>query len=200
MSSSLSPIDIEHASFETAAMGYRKSSVKAFLQRVASELDNLLQQQRRAQEHSDEQAARITALLEAEAELKRAVIAAERIGHEMKENAKREAELMVEGARLKADGLLREVEAELSAAHAELARLERSQSIVREQLRGQLSGFLRALDAGPMDRRSLSSVPAIPAPSPAEVDPPQGEVAAQDEDQTPPVEMHAIGEEDLHRT
>lgn len=193
MSSNLSPLDIEHASFETAAMGFRKSSVKAFLQRVSSELDNLLQQQRRSQEQLDEQAARITALLEAEAELKRAVIAAERIGHEMKENAKREAELTIERARIKADSLLREVEAELSSAHAELARLERSQSIVREQLRGQLSGFLRALDAGPQERRSLTSVPALAPAAQAQTD------ATATEEAPDEAGLEAIGEEDLPR-
>jgi cell division initiation protein len=156
----LTPLDIEHATFETAPVGYRKASVRAFLERVARGQEALLRENRGLRDDLDERGGEIDDLREAEAELTRAVIAAERIGAEMKDVARREAELLKAQAREEAQALIRRARAEVRAAESELARLERSQSLVREQLRGQLTAFLRALDALPSER---------PAPPPAAI-------------------------------
>ena len=148
----LTPLDIEHATFETAAVGYRKASVRAFLERIARGQEALLRENRALRDELDERAAEIDDLREAEAELKRAVIAAERIGTEMKDLARREAELIKASARDEAQGALRQAREQVRSAESELARLERSQALVREQLRGQLTAFLRALDALPSER------------------------------------------------
>ncbi len=148
----LTPLDIEHATFESAAVGYRKGSVRAFLERVARGQEALLRENRALRDDLDERAAEIDDLREAEAELKRAVIAAERIGTEMKDLARREAELIKATAREQAQAAIRQARDEVRAAEAELARLERSQALVREQLRGQLTAFLRTLDALPSER------------------------------------------------
>lgn len=143
----LTPLEVEHASFEQAPFGYRRASVRAFLERVARSLEALVRENRHLRDELEERAIEIDGLREAEAELKRAVIAAERIGAEMKDVARREAELIVARARDEAAGLRRAAAADVQAARGELARLERSQALVREQLRGQLTAFLRALDA-----------------------------------------------------
>lgn len=150
----LTPLDIEHAVFESAAVGYRKGAVRAFLERVARAQEALLRENRALRDELDDRAAEIDQLREAEAELKRAVIAAERIGTEMKEVARREAELIVAEAREAAAASSRRAQDTVHQAQAELARLERSQALVREQLRGQLTAFLRALDALPTERPS----------------------------------------------
>ena len=148
----LTPLDIEHATFESAAVGYRKGSVRAFLERVARGQEALLRENRALRDDLDERSAEIDHLREAEAELQRAVVAAERIGTEMKDLARREAELITASAREEAQAAIRHGRAEVRTAEAELARLERSQALVREQLRGQLTAFLRALDAVPSER------------------------------------------------
>jgi len=143
----LTPLDIEHATFERALFGYRAGAVRALLERVAAERERSLREMRHMRDEIAERDEEIASLREAEAELQRAVIAAERIASEMKDNAREAARLIEAEARAKAEAVIREAEAAVAAAHAELARLEQSQAIVREQLRGQLTGFLRALDA-----------------------------------------------------
>lgn len=142
----LTPLDIEHATFERALFGYRAGAVRALLERVAAERERSLREIRHLRDEIAERDEQIAQLREAEAELQRAVIAAERIATEMKENAREAARLIEAEARAQADAIRRQADAEVAAAHAELARLEHSQAIVREQLRGQLTGFLRALD------------------------------------------------------
>ena len=146
----LTPLDIEHATFERVLFGYRARAVRALLERVAGEREASVRELRRLRDEVAERDDEIARLREAEAELQRAVIAAERIATEMKDNAREAARLIEAEARAKADALRREADVEVATAHAELARLEHSQAIVREQLRGQLTGFLRALD--PVER------------------------------------------------
>ncbi len=149
----LSPLDIRHMEFERAAMGYRPRQVKEFLERVALESESILQELQTLRRTVAQQDTEIEALRATEAELKRTVVAAERIGNEIKEQARREASLVLRQAKHERIEMLRNAANELDAARSELARLDHAQALVREQLRGQLTAFLSALDAKPANRR-----------------------------------------------
>jgi cell division initiation protein len=149
----LSPLDIRHMEFERSAMGYRPRQVSEFLERVAAESESILQEVQALRRTITQQAAEIEALRATEAELKRTVVAAERIGNEIKEQARREAALLVRKAKQERIEMLQGTASELDAARSELARLDQAQALVREQLRGQLTAFLSALDAKPSARR-----------------------------------------------
>jgi cell division initiation protein len=153
----LSPLDIRHMEFERAAMGYRTRQVREFLERFAGESEAILQEVQSLRRTIAEQAAQIDGLRATEAELKRTVVAAQRIGNEIKEQARREADLVLRKARQERVEMLRDAAAELDAARSELARLDHAQALVREQLRGQLTAFLAALDARPSPRRAEPS-------------------------------------------
>jgi cell division initiation protein len=149
----LSPLDIRHMEFERAAMGYRTRQVREFLERLATESEATLQELQALRRTVAQQDAEIEGLRATEAELKRTVVAAERIGNEIKEQARREAGLVVRNAKHERIEMLRAVATELDAARSELARLDHAQALVREQLRGQLTAFLAALDARPASKR-----------------------------------------------
>jgi cell division initiation protein len=143
---SMTPLDIEHATFERVPFGYAPRAVRALLERLAAEREAVLHEQRRLRDELAACQEEVATLREAGAELQRAVISAERISTEMKENARRTAQVIETQARADAEAIRRQAIGDVAAAQAELARLERSQSIVREQMRGQLTAFLRSLD------------------------------------------------------
>ena len=147
-----SPLDVRHMEFERSAMGYRRGAVRAFLERLADEVEDVLHEVRGLRQALAERDATIEGLRATEAELKRAVVAAERIGNEIKEQARSEAAAITRQARRERMHVLQETAAELEAARSELVRLEQTQALVREQLRGHLTGFLTALDARPSSR------------------------------------------------
>jgi cell division initiation protein len=133
----LSPLDIQHMEFERGVSGYRRAQVRAFLERVAAEREELLKELQGLRDELAEQQRRVEALESAEADLRQAVIAAERIGNQMKDNARREAELIVQGA-----------EADRAAAESDVARLRTLRDDFREQFRGMLRAYLQSLEAG----------------------------------------------------
>lgn len=143
----LSPLDIEHQEFDAAISGFSKKQVREFLSRVAEAYEQALRENQQLREELNKRDHRIEDLQGAEVELKRAVIAAERIANEIKSNAKREAELIVEEAEQTKNKILREADTRLKQSSAELTRLEREQRLFREQFRGMLKAYERSLDS-----------------------------------------------------
>lgn len=168
----LTPLDIQHMEFPTGLNGYPKKQVKEFLERVAGELEDALRENQNLRDEMKKREAQISDLQASEAELKRVVIAAERIANEIRENAKREAELaiqdgdqrrrqalsdaetrsdkMLSDAERKRQEILDDAENRVREARAELLRLEREQRLFREQFRALLQAFARNLEAGPL--------------------------------------------------
>jgi len=150
----LSPLDIQHMTFDATLNGYNKKQVRDFLERIANEREELLHEIQGLRADVKKRDERIDELQVAELELKRAVIAAERIGNELKENARREAELIIQEAKQKQVSILRSAETRTREARIELARLEREQRVFREQFRAMLQAFERSLDNVPMQSRN----------------------------------------------
>jgi cell division initiation protein len=145
----LSPLDIEHQEFDTSVGGFNKKQVREFLARVADTFEGSLRENQALREDIAKRDKRIEELQTAEAELKRTVIAAERIANEIKQNAKREAELIVEEAEGTRSKIIRDAEERLKSSSSELARLEREHRLFREQFRGLLKAYERSLESQP---------------------------------------------------
>ncbi len=183
----LSPLDIQHMEFPTGLNGYNRKQVREFLERVAGELESVLRDNQQLRDEMKRRDEQISDLQGSEAELKRVVIAAERIANEIRENAKREADLTVKEAEQKrseilADADLRrerlvteaekkraevvsDAEGRIREARNELLRLEREQRLFREQFRALLQAFARNLEAAPLaggrgERERSREVPA----------------------------------------
>ncbi len=149
-----SPLDIQHMEFGNALNGYTKNQVRDFLEKLAEQTEDLLREQQRLHDELSKRERRIEELQSAELELKRAVIAAERIGNEMKQNAKREAQLLLKDAENSRDDMVREAQARVKELNNDLNRLERERDLFREQFRGMLQAFERSLDIAPKPARS----------------------------------------------
>lgn len=143
----LSPLDIQHMEFASSLSGYNKRQVRDFLLRLAEQTEDLIRDFQRLNDELAAKEQRIEDLQSAELELKRAVIAAERIGNEMKQNAKREAQMMLKEAEARKEGVLQEAQLRFRELSAENARLEKERDLFREQFRGMLHAFERSIDA-----------------------------------------------------
>ncbi|WP_309571423.1 DivIVA domain-containing protein [Deinococcus sp.] len=122
------PLDIRHQEFPQRLSGYDRQSVRAFLSDVAEEFELLLQRQQDQQEYLLDLEKQLEERKQHEDEIRRAVVSAERIAHELRENAAREGELLVSQATVHRDALLHDSQSragELEARHqARTAALE----------------------------------------------------------------------------
>jgi len=131
----LTPLDVQHAEFERSLRGFRPAQVRAFLERAAEEIETLRKETQALEEKVERQQRRIDELVAAEADLRHAVIAAERIAEQVRRNAEEEGRLIVE----KASQARIAVEGELTAL-----RLQRDG--FRERFRALLHAYERMLD------------------------------------------------------
>lgn len=116
------PRDISHQTFPSKMSGFDRQAVQAFLADVAGDLEELLRRQQELESRCEQLSAELTEKKEQEEEIRRVVMAAERIAHDMKENAIRESELMVAQAGANAQDIQREQErrtAQFEMAHQE---------------------------------------------------------------------------------
>lgn len=102
----LTPLDIQRHSFQTRFRGAARDEVRTFLNLVAEEMEQL----RAENEKVSEEARRFSALLtehhEREQILKNTLVSAQRTSEELKENAKKQSQMLLREAELTADRLI----------------------------------------------------------------------------------------------
>ncbi|MEZ4629430.1 MAG: DivIVA domain-containing protein [Deinococcales bacterium] len=106
----LSAHDIKHQEFQNTLNGYSKSQVREFLAKVAESYDEKLEQLQKLRDEITRQDQMIEQLRISELELKRAVVSAERLHSDSKQQAEREAGLILREARAQADNTLRDAD------------------------------------------------------------------------------------------
>ncbi|WP_117236689.1 DivIVA domain-containing protein [Thermus sediminis] len=142
----LTPLDVRYQEFPTGFRGYHKKAVRAYLAQVAETMEGLIREnealkgQLRALEEENAR------LKEAEGELKRAVVAAERIARDLKAQAEREAELIRKEALAAKEQVLREAVEELRRLRGETERARREKALFLGQFRALLQGYLDSLE------------------------------------------------------
>jgi cell division initiation protein len=141
----LSPLDVQHQEFDGALSGYSRRQVRDFLAKVADTLEELIRENKALRDELLRAEERIEALQAGELELKHAVVAAERIGNELKQNARREAELILKGAEAQRSKIVEGAEARVKDARGELVRLEREARMFKEQFRSMLKAYENSL-------------------------------------------------------
>lgn len=145
--SRLTPLDIQHVEFSRRAGGYDRREVKAFLERLALEVEDALRESQGLRKRLAAAEAEVARLRNAEAELQTAVMAAERMAGDVKESAKREAQHLLDDAVRQRKARMADVEEGLLKSHARLEALEMQRKLFKEQFRALLQAYTTALEA-----------------------------------------------------
>lgn len=128
MTPNLTPLDVRHQDFPAKVGGYDRLSVRTFLEQVAEQYEVLVRDRQKLLDKIQALEADIEERRRTEDDIRRAIVAAERIGQDLRDNATRESELMLAQAQSQRTTLERETEAraaELEATHqARTAALE----------------------------------------------------------------------------
>lgn len=137
----LSPVEIRHVQLRRAWLrGYRKSVVEQLLDDIADSFEQVWRERADLADRVEELEAEVEKHRELEALLRSTLVSAERAAQDMKEQARREADLVVQEAHAEGRRITRE-------AAAEKRRLEEDAIRIREQLRTAL-GVLEGWPAG----------------------------------------------------
>ena len=154
----LTPVEIRHIDLRRAWFrGYRRPAVDALLTEIADSFEGVWRERADLSDRLEELESEATKHRELEALLRSTLVSAERAAQDMKEQARRESDLIVQEAHAESRRVVRE-------ASAEKRRLE--DDVVR--IRAQLRAAFESLGEWPGDEESAKeSEGEIPTTRPA---------------------------------
>ena len=144
----LSPLDVRQQQFTVKMFrGFDPQEVDAFLEDVAEDYETVLRENAALKEQLGGHEERARNVTEAEKTLKDTLMTTQRVADEMRENAKREAQLILREASLNGEKLMDEARAEEAKLRTEIQALKRTRRQLVEELRATMERYQRAFTA-----------------------------------------------------
>jgi len=120
----ITPLDIQQQQFRVRFRGFDMVEVDNFLDLLASEFEELLKENSKLQEEDRRKLARINELEASEKEMRDTLVSVQRITEEMRNNARREAETIIEEAKLNARRIIDSAQTQALHIEAEINQLK----------------------------------------------------------------------------
>ncbi len=142
----ITPLDIQQQQFKGKMFGgLDQDDVDAFLQSVAAVMENLIRDNNELREQQARQNREMLDISEKEKELREVMLAAQRITEDMKINARKEADLIISEAELKAERIVADSERQLGELKARIEDVRRQKVQFEMSLKALLDSFARQL-------------------------------------------------------
>jgi DivIVA domain-containing protein len=169
----LTALDVRRYDFGRALRGYDPERVEQFREQVAEELERLTRQTQELESKARGFHEQLRAFRERDKALNDALVSAQQLRGEIREQSEREAQLILREARGEAERFLEGSRNEIRHLHAHIAELERARRNYLAQLRVMVERQLADLIAA-----EQVPAPPVPAPPPGVVVPTEQPVAA----------------------
>ena len=143
----LTPLDVRRFDFGSALRGYDRASVDQFRARVADELEALTLKNQDLEAKARSFHEQLRAFREREKALNDALVSAQQLRAEMREQAEREGHLIIREARADGERLVDEMRMEQRRLTGDLEALDRARRAYVSQLRNLVERQLAELDA-----------------------------------------------------
>ncbi len=154
----LTPLDIRHKEFKRGMRGYADVEVDEFLDEVADEYERLFKENIDLQDRVEALEDKVAGYQRIEETLQKTLVNAQASAEEQKQNANKQAQLILQDAELKARQMVNEAYSERQAIEQSMAKLRSGEEDFRFKFRQMLEGYLRQIE------EASAPVEAPPAP------------------------------------
>jgi DivIVA domain-containing protein len=134
----LTPLDVRRYEFGRVLRGYDPERVEQFKEQVAEEMERLTRLNAELEQKARSFHDQLKSFRERDKALNEALVSAQELRSQMREQAERESQLLLREAQAEAERSLTEASAEIRRVHDELASLDR----VRRNYLAQLRVFI----------------------------------------------------------
>ena len=136
----MTPLDIQQQQFKTRFRGFDVREVDTFLEQTAAAFETLQRENQDSQEEIRRLELEIQGYKKREETFKRALLNSQKVLDQMKENARKSAELIIAESEVKAEKILNKAHNRLAQLHEDIAELKRQ----RTQIEVQISSVIEA--------------------------------------------------------
>ena len=169
----LTPLDVRTHEFARVVRGYDRAQVDEFKQRLSGEIERLIRERIQAEDRLKNVQDQLRAYRERERALNEALVAAQQLRADTRQQAEREAELVVREAEAEATRLLNRARIEEQLVRERTAGASRNFAAYVAGLRALMERHLAELDGLEAAARATAPIPVAPV----EPAPPQPEMA-----------------------
>ena len=130
----LTPLDIQQQKFKTRIRGFDVREVDAFLEQVANVFESLHRTHKGMQEEVRRLEIEIQGYRKREETFKRALLNSQKVLDQMKDNARKSAELIIAEAEVKAEKILNNAHNRLAQLHEDISELKPQRTQIEVQI------------------------------------------------------------------
>jgi len=142
----ITPLDIQQQQFKGKLFGgLNPDEVDSFLQTVAQEMESLNRENTLFREQTQKMAAESEVLAQREKDLRETLLSAQRITEGMKNNAQKEADLIIAEAEVKAEKILADAESKLVQLRNDIQELRRQKIQFESSFRSLIETHIKML-------------------------------------------------------
>ncbi len=142
----MTPLDIQQQQFKTRLRGFDVREVDTFLEQTAGAFETLQRENEDYQEEIRRLELEIQGYKKREETFKRALLNSQKVLDQMKENARKSAELIIAEAEVKAEKILNKSHNRLAQLHEDIAELKRQRTQIEVQISSVIEAHSRLLE------------------------------------------------------
>lgn len=142
----ITPIDIQQQQFKSGLFGYDKEGVDRFLELLAEEFERLNLENQQLREELVRTRESLDEMRQREATLKETLLTTQKVTDDLKANARKEVELLLTDAQLRAERLVRDAEDRRVQLIGEIQEVKRQKISFEASLRALVESHLKLLD------------------------------------------------------
>ena len=144
----ITPLDIQQQQFKTRFRGFDVREVDTFLEQMADVFESLQSENKKLREEINRLKLESRGYKEREETFKRAVLNSQKVLEQMKQNARKSAELVIADAEIKAEKILSRAQNRLEQLHEDIAELKRQRMQIEVQIRSIIESHSKLLEIG----------------------------------------------------
>jgi cell division initiation protein len=145
----LSKIDLINKKFSTRLMGYSRDEVDQLLMELAEVLGKAAEERRAMKQRLDHMQSALKDYRQREETLRDTLITTQKMVDDLKAQARKEAELILDEANAKGQEMIRQAHSRQAQVHEDILELKRQRLQFETQLRGLLTTHFRLLEVDP---------------------------------------------------
>ena len=144
----ITPLDIQQQQFKTRFRGFDIREVDAFLEQMAETFETLQKTNQNLTDEVRRLELEIQGYRKREETFKRALLNSQKVLDQMKENARKSAELIIAEAEVKAEKILNKAHNRLAQLHEDISELKRQRMQIEVQISSIIEAHSRLLEIG----------------------------------------------------
>ncbi|WP_333653494.1 DivIVA domain-containing protein [Dissulfurispira sp.] len=142
----ITPLDIQQKQFPMRLRGFDVDEVYSFLELIREELEELLRENASLKEQLNRADSQLQEYKNMEVTLRETLMTAQQMVEDYKTNARKEAELILKEAELKADTMIKEAQKKVVKIHEDIVDLKGIRRHFKEEIKRLIDSHLKMLE------------------------------------------------------